>query len=455
MLDPGVDPRARPRGAGGRASEPGSPVHAFLVAVVYLAALAWLLGKAALFRSLVPFGVPPDEPAHVSYAASVGVSGPYVPRYESARLLDDAGRPGPLPNYLPHPSLYYLVAGAIAGDGDGPGTEPLAERTRRLRLATAPLFAAGAALFLFLGARRRVTLAEHVAWAATVAAVPPFAFVGAAVNNDALAFLAGGLALLGLSRRLEGRTDVLSGLLVGAGLALALLSKATAGLLVGLTTAFAFLLARRLAPAPGGRRFLATLLPGLLVPALHYAVVLARYGTPLPTLSAVAPGALARSAFVAPAGGELLSLGDWVPRALKVFASTGLTLVGHVAVPVGPPALLVGPALLLGLAAWGLLAPAGPGTDVPGRALALSAALASLAVLLLNFAWSWAGYLETGRLAGLHVRYYLPLLPALALAAAAGVRAAPSRTAVACVLAALLVAADADVTARFLAAVSR
>lgn len=427
--------------------------RATLVAAVYVVAFAWILGKAALFRDRVPPGIPPDETAHVSYAASLGGGAPRVPRYEAARLLDDGGRLGPLPNYLPHPSLYYALTGGLerlAGEGD---LIPLAARTRRLRAASAPLFAMAAALFLWLGSRRPAPLAGHVAWATVVATAPPFAFVGAAVNNDVLAFLAGGVALAGLARRLEGKADAVAGGLAGAGLALALLSKATAGLLVVLTLLGVVLLARRFAPVKESGPFLLALLPGMLLAALHYLPVLARYGTPLPTLSVVDPEAFARSPFVAPPGAPILPLGAWAWKIASVFASTALSLVAHVAVPIGPAWTLAGPLLLFALAAWGLLQPSQPGFsgDRPGRALALAGAVAVLATLLLNLAWARAGHLASGRVSGIHARYYLPLLPCLALAASLGVRRLPHRNRVAAALALLLVAADVRVTIRFLA----
>ena len=451
--------RAPPGAAAGDDSRfpPADRRRAFAVAAVYVVAFAWLLGKAALFRERVPPGIPPDETAHVSYAASVGGAAPRVPRYETARLLDDAGRPGPLPNYLPHPSLYYVVTGSLERLAAGGSPVPLATRTRRLRTASAPLFAAAAALFLWLGYRRIAPLAGHVTWAATVATVPPFAFVGAAVNNDVLAFLAGGVAFAGLSRRLDGKPDVVAGGLAGAGLALALFAKATAGLLVGFTLLGVVLLARRDEPEGKDGPFLLALLPGLLLPALHYLPVLVRYGTPLPTLAVVNPEAFTRSAFLAPPGATILPLGEWAWKVAAVFASTAVSIVAHVAVPVGPAWTLAGPLLLLALAAWGLLRPArvGPPEDRPARVLALAAALALTATLLLNLVWARAGYLVSGRVSGMHARYYLPLLPYLALAAALGVRRLPARAWIAAALALLLVAADVGVTARFLALVAR
>lgn len=422
-------------------------------ALIYALAFAYVVGKAALFREKVPPGVPPDERAHVSFVAYVRDTGRLLPRYEEMRLLDDAGHFGPLPSYLPHPSVYYAALGALDRLAGGKASAPVGDLTRRLRLVAAPLFVATAALFLSLGWRRTVPLADHLVYASAIVTVPPFAFVGAAVNNDGLAFLAGGIALLGLGRWLGGRADALAGTLVGAGLALALLSKLTGGLLVAFAVLATFALARRpVAPEPGGRFFVA-LLPWLVLPALHYLPVVLRYGTPLASLDVTHPAAVVHSTFSAGPPSDPGTLLTWGVKIAKTFATTWFSLSGHVWLPIGPVWRLAGPALLLALALVGLLAPTrgGPDDDRGGRTLARIGAGAFVATLLLNLAWAWAGYVEAGRVGGVHARYYLPLLPCLGLAAAAGARRLTTGPWLAILLAALLVFADLGVTGRYLA----
>ena len=420
------------------------------VAIVYVVAFAWLMAKAALFRERVPPSVPPDELAHVSYVAYLDDTGCPVPRYEEMRLLDDAGRFCPLPNYLPHPALYYAAIGGLDRLGGGERGAPLDALTRRLRRASAPLFAAAAALFLFLGWRRTAPLAEHVVYAAAVATVPPLAFVGAAVNNDVLSFLSGGIVLLGLVRWLEGRVGVLTAILVGAGLSLAILSKVTAGLLVTLAVLGTFALAHRVSPPGRNGRFALAFIPWLVLPALHFVPVLLRYGTPIPSLDVVDPEAFARSAFVVAPAAVPMSLAAWGAKAAKTLASTWLSITGHVWLPVGPVWTLAGPALLLALAALGIFASARLGSedDRSGRALARIGAGAFAVTLFVNLVYAYAAYSDTGRFGGIHARYYLVLLPCVGLAVAAAFRRLAAGPWLAAALAALLVLADASVTVR-------
>jgi len=287
-------------------------------------------------------------------------------------------------------------------------------------------------------------------YAAAVATVPPLAFVGAALNNDALAFLAGGVALLGLVRWLEGRAGALTGTLVGAGLSLALLSKLTCGLLVAfallgtlaLTRCFGF-------PERSGR----AALPWLFLPAVHFVPVLLRYGTPIPSLEVTHPAAVVTSTFVAGPPADPRTLVTWSRLIAETLALTWFSLAGHVQLPIGPAWTLAGPALLLALATIGLFAFArpGPDDDRAGQTLARIGAGAVAMTLLLNLVWAYAGYYEAGRVGGIHARYYLPLLPCLGLAAAAGVRRLATGPWLAVLLTALLVLADASVTVRYLA----
>ncbi len=427
------------------------------VTLLYAVAFAYLVGKAALFRERVPPGVPPDERAHVSYVAYVEDSGRFVPRYEEMRLLDEEGRFGPQPSYLPHPPCYYAALGGIERLGGGSRSAPFDLFTRRLRRVTAPLFAAAAALFLLLGWRRTAPFAEHLVFAAAIATVPPLAFVGSAVNSDLLAFLAGGLALLGLARWLEGRSDALTGTLVGAGLSFALLAKLTCGLLVGFAVLGTVVASWRSAFRERSRRVALWVLPWLILPALHYVPVLLRYGTPIPTLEVTHPGAIVHSPFLAGPPGDPGTIVTWGRMLARIASPTWFSIVGHVGLPNGRAWTLAGPALLLALAAFGLVAPgrSGPEDDQAGRTLARIGAGAVAATLLLNLLWSWAGYRGTGRIGGIHARYYLPLLPCLGLAAAAAFRRLRFATLPAALLAALLLLADLGVTVRYLALLER
>ena len=431
----------------------GRPRRSAAVAAVYLLALVWTLGKAALFRDRVPPGVPPDEPVHVSYVAYLEATGRLLPRYEEMRLLEADGRLGRQPSYLAHPPAYYHLLRGLARATGGIPSGPLATVTLRLRSLSAPLFAAAAALYLWLGLRRAAPLPAHALYAATIATVPPLAFVGSAVNNDVLAFLAGGLALLGLARLLEGRSGAATGALVGAGLALALLSKATAGLLVLLAAGAALALARRAVRWERDPRFLLALLPWLLIPALHYVPILLRYGTPVPSLEVVDPAAFARSAFVVAPDGPRLAVVPWALKLLRVFGSTWLSVIAHVWIPVGPLPTLAGPALAVLLAAFGLFRRRGADGEADAALddLVRIGAVALAATLLVNLAWARDGYLATGRLGGIHARYYLPLFPVLALAAARGLGRLRARGLLASAAVLLLVLFDAGVTARILA----
>jgi len=173
----------------------------------------------------------------------------------------------------------------------------------------------------------------------------------------------------------------------------------------------------------------------------------------VPSLEVLDPAAFARSAFVEAPGAPRLPFLAWGLKLLRVFGSTWLSVVSHVWLPVGPLPTLAGPALAALLAARGLLRRRGaaPGADGPSVDLARAGTFALAATALVNLAWAWDAYVETGRVGGMHARYYLPLLPCLGLAAAHGLGRFPARGLLAAAAVLLLVLFDAGVTARYLA----
>jgi 4-amino-4-deoxy-L-arabinose transferase-like glycosyltransferase len=125
------------------------------------------------------------------------------------------------PNQMPqHPPLYYLTAGAALRVIDGDGERPLDRVVWELRLLS--VLAMAALPLLAVDIARRVGASDAAALAAAVAAAatPQLTHVGAAVSNDPLLVLLGGLTLAGAARLATGdqrwpvavATGVLAGL---------------------------------------------------------------------------------------------------------------------------------------------------------------------------------------------------------------------------------------------------
>lgn len=149
-----------------------------------------------------------------------------------------------------HPPLYY-VAEAIPYRLTGGAT--LLDRLMAMRLLSA-LFAGATVFFIFLFVRE---LLPDSPWAwvvsgLTVAFQPLLGFMGGGVNNDNLAFAASAALFYGVARAFHRGLRPGTGALIGAAVAVGLLTKVSiAGLLPGVAGGLGALVWRS---APAGRR---------------------------------------------------------------------------------------------------------------------------------------------------------------------------------------------------------
>jgi hypothetical protein len=383
--------------------------------IVALAFLAFLLAGGLLLRA-TPWPAPFDELQHVSLAAAATETGSVRPRVEAQFVLDpaDFSRWTTDRNYIGHPLFYYALIGPLL-DRSLP---PLAA-VQGPRIASFAMVAAGAGLGLLAALRLVGAVPAALAMAALMALAPLRLQVGVQVNNDALAMLGGGLALLGLTR--PGR---LAAVMLVAGILCAMGSKPSAGLLVGGFAGLAALLAR-------DGRLLAMVVAAGLVGLLPYLDLLARYGSVIPitfeALTGEAASPMAPLDYALRFGRQFLT--SWT------MAETGHPLV----------AAAFGSVLALALAGGGMAAarlrhPVASRSDV----LAAAAVATFAGVVLVQFAYGAASL--GGSLGAASLRYHLPLWPMLAHAMAVAVIALSRRGQAAALAVAMLALVGALVT---------
>ncbi len=330
----------------------------------------------------------PDELQHVSFAAYLQETGRWVGRYDEQKTLsaDDFRVWTERPNYIGHPSPYYVFISWFLDRSLPPQVAVLLPRAASFGLMLAGLLAA-------VGARK----AGWVFCAALVLC-PAMLATGRQVNNDALGVLGGCLAYAAVARRLaDGGWR--RGALAGVGLAVALWAKPTAGLEVGFFLSVAMLLAgwRRV----GWPVWLGVMAGGVVGVAVYVPIWL-RY-------RAIVPVAVEMFSAVPHGNG----FADYVPL---FFVNVGSDW--------GFPRGAMAPWLLwlVALVFWAMLGWIGWGAwrrrSVPGMA----GVAAFLMVLPIHFGFS-AVHLGFS-IPAASFRYYLPLWPALAdgLACAVGQR---------------------------------
>jgi hypothetical protein len=417
---------------------------------LWLAAVA----QVVLWGSLLGPGVPPDEIAHASYAAHLADTGRVLPDLTGLRLLAPDGSWSRQPSYLAHPPLpYLLLAQWVPSPREALDRQDL---IRRLRLPSAAIGIAGLSVLLAAVWRLRLSWTQELVASLVVLTPPMVTILAASVTDDTSTWIAGGLTLIGAERLAERRADTVTGLLLGSGVGVALLTKLTAALLCGGLAALVIVwwLAssagrlRRAVPVLALTFLLAT--PGIA----YHLEQLSAHGTLVPRATELQLGAESGTA----SGGPLqpLSAVAWGAHAVRLLGVTWVNPIAHRLFDRDSAAEVLGLLLVPLLVAAGLLAPPRlPGERVASPAPVLRAAAVTLAlVVAVNVAFSYRIHLQIGYMGGIQARYYFPLLPAVGLLAAHGTAAIVPirwRTSAALSLAALLVLANVTAMVRILA----
>jgi len=392
--------------------------------LVYLVFGLLCFGETLFYSRVVGTGVMPDEIAHTSYVSYLVETGRFIPEFPEMRIFAPDGSWGHIPNYIAHPPLYYhLLRWTQPDSRSGFTREAL---ILRARVATPWLGLAAIILMMWIGFRLEMPLPAHLVYAGGLATVPMFSFGLAGVNNDVLAWFAGGLTILGLCRWSEDRRGIRTASLLGAGIGLALLAKLTAALLC-IVAVLLVILRSVVIERPNRVRewtipmilIIACSLPGII----YHGTQLAKYGTFFPRGAVVSSNEAPASAVA-----EISQLEDssrhtpfrWAQEFSSAMAGTWVNIVGHKFTDRQSPLQAIGLLLLPVLAAVGFLMRHNPRDPALSTILPSlrSAAVACVVVVVAHFFYTYRAHMLTNFTGGVSARYYFPMLPALLLLAA-------------------------------------
>lgn len=383
-------------------------------------ALLFHLAGALWIALAVPFPAHIDELQHLSYIEDMAEHPVLFPRFQAMRVLDRDGRNFTQErNYLNHPSLYYHLMASVPVTDRSPKA-----RIRALRLLNVALSAAGVMLMLWGGLVLLPSPAAFAAFAALLVMFPKLAVVGGLINNDNLSVFATGLCFAGLARLHRGG-GLMSGALLGLGLALAGWGKLTVLIMAGLAVLAAEAL--RLGAAPDRRHWFGLGAAGIgglvaIVPTVENYLA---YGAPL---------------FISVESGH-----NFVPVAERPdlgFLGHGLFFLYNMALkwpalePAGAAQLaglsLVVAAVAVSVATWirdrwyrggTLLVPT---AENAARLLAVAYGASAVATLGIHMLFGWQMFREMGDLTSAQPRYYYAVWPGIALACALAVERLPA-----------------------------
>jgi hypothetical protein len=365
--------------------------------VILIISLLLFLSASLILISTNLFPGALDELEHISYAAYLQETGRILPKFEEHRrlLVGDMGRWDDRPNYIGHPSPFYVFIGLFLDRA-----LPAEQAILAPRLASTGLLLVGVAAALCAGRRHF----GQDPWALLVfclllALCPKLLTVSSQVSNDSLAFLGGALAYWGASD--EGRRRWFGSAAVALGLIFALWAKPSAGLAVGAWLGTFFLLA-----PPHRPRLLLPLGCGLAVGVVPYLFMIRDYGALVPVTAEDVADIDHMDSFASYLPTFLLTLGYmWSISPTHAWSTSRIGDLATIALFWA----MIACTALGGCMAW-------RSRSETRAALAVAAPAAFVLVLPIHlwFASTSLGY----SLPAASFRYYLPLWPPLAHAIA-------------------------------------
>ncbi|MCU7838335.1 MAG: phospholipid carrier-dependent glycosyltransferase [Candidatus Thiodiazotropha sp. (ex Troendleina suluensis)] len=205
---------------------PSTNQHSVNVTIVSLIIIVVLFTTYSYYLANdLRLGIPPDEIAHLSKISHMNQNwGVFKPLQE--QLCTHGGKQRYDPNYLSHPPLYYLLSAVFTDKNDC----TVVSDYYSLRMLSITFSVLALCLFIFGVQKLNRDNSAVILYALFITSIPIFPYISAAVNNDSLAILSFSILLFGWFHLYANSKSNISSIIIAFGLALCLLTKATAGL---------------------------------------------------------------------------------------------------------------------------------------------------------------------------------------------------------------------------------
>jgi len=273
-------------------------------------------------------------------------------------------------------------------------------------------------LILYIGFKAELGILGDFVFLSFLGSVPMYAYIGASISNDTLAFLGAALFALGLIRLIERDYTTLTYGLLAIGIGIAYFSKLTAALLIFFALLF-FLIHMVLTKQwiHLGKTHL-VLLGAILIPILYYQLsIILEYHALVPTFNVTHPKQYLDSPFFVPEQfRQHLTPMQWFERMVHYIQGGWFGIHSHHSFT-KPDWTGYWGLLLLHLFALAALFMPCPEEKRGYCLLGKMTLLAVFAVLIIQYFFSYKAHLHSGYLGGLQPRYLLPFMFGFAIMA--------------------------------------
>lgn len=305
----------------------------FVIKVAYTGIICYMILQIFYYAKYI--GATPDETAHISYVAYLMENKTIIPDFANMHMYNiDSGilTIQNSTNYLGHPPLYYwilTIPQLLFGGSD--------IHVNLLRLTSAAMAVVSVCICFYLGYTRLSKRLPyiHLLFAMGVISVPFVTYGFAGVNNDTMSFLGVALAFWGVLRFEEKNRGVLTYLLLASGMFFVVLSKITAGLVLGV--AYLIYIIYTCICEKSLKCIIntacAVVIPFILIIVAYFGTIYYRYGGLQPSLEHLNPTEYVMSNFYVPINNRAIySVRDYIQHYWDLFLSSWSEISSHISI---------------------------------------------------------------------------------------------------------------------------
>ena len=382
-------------------------LHTMLKLFLYTIIFIFAIFKTTYYIKTVVAFHPPDERQHLAYVNYLHQNNSVViPKFEDIRNLDGTGY-----NYLGHPPLYYHILN-FAFDKD----TTINRNLPLFRHISSLIFLLSFLLLLYLGWQAKLHIIGDIVYLSILSSVPLFAYLGASINNDNLAFLGAALFFVSFFQLVKKKYTNITYTMLGLSIFIAYFAKLTVSIFIFLTLLF-YLMYLLYKKTIIQINILQTIIVTcFIVPILYYQWhIFLTYEAILPSFNITHPKAFLQSPYyVEETQRVYLSAYEWFERMSIVSFIGWFNIQSHHYFFKSNWIDYIGVVLIHILAIFSLFIKCEEKHEVI-CILGKITLIAFMSVFIIQYFFTYGNHIKNGYMGGIQSRYLLPFLASFAI----------------------------------------